>query len=352
MEASHVNTLSATHGSWIHSRLFDLLLISGSCLVVVLVLVARRFWDVSPMSILAVVAILANGPHLAATWLRVYVDRAERQSRPLAYMGVPLLICAAVLGMGLYTTRGPRLILTVVVSWALWHFAAQCYGLMRIYQKKSREDLRRAHRVESWLIFLICITGICWRLHFGPTKIMGMALMYPEAPVWLVWLAGTLVGGMVVYLIADRLRPGIPLGTPRLIFLASVAVSFWVPLMVIKNGTTAFAAAAGWHGLQYIAIVWFYNRKRFGGQDAQPGTRLISWISQPGRTWAFVGLLFLLIGAVYGTVELLLVLAAGAAFAKVVSLTWVCLSLSHYWVDGLIWKMRKPQISTTLTGAT
>ena len=303
------------------------------------------------MAILAAVAVLSNGPHLAATWLRVYVDQGERQSRPLAYIGVPLLICAAVIGVGLYTARGPRVLLTIVITWALWHFAAQCYGLMRIYQKKSREAPRTAHRVEGWLIFMICITGIFWRLHFGPTKILGTALLYPTVPLWTVGLTGSLVGGLLLYLIADRLRGGVPLGGPRLVFLASVAVSFWIPLMVIKNGTTAFAASAGWHGLQYIAIVWFYNRQRFGGRDVQPGTRLVHWISQPGRTWAFAAVLLVMIGSVYGTVELLLVLGAGAAFGKVISMTWVCLSLSHYWVDGLIWKMRKPQVSTTLTGA-
>jgi len=341
---------SLPRSRWIVSPAFDLLIISGSCLAVFFPLIARRGWDMKAMTILAIVGIVSNGPHLAATWLRVYVDANERRARPVAYIGVPLAITAGVISTGLWAPKGARVLLTVAITWAIWHFAAQCYGLLRIYQKKSGEPPRLAHRWESWLVFAVGLTAVIWRLHYGPTSAFGMKLLYPQPPLWSVWLLMGVVGALVTGVLWDRCRSGVALGGARLVFLASVMISFGVPFMVIKHGTTAFAAAACWHGLQYMGIVWFYNRRRFGGRPAEAGARLVSWVSQPGRGWAFLGLLWLLIGSVYALVEVLFVWGTEATFIQVVSMTWVCLSLSHYWVDGLIWRMRKPQIAATLAG--
>src|ERR1043165_9344329 len=46
-----------------------------------------------PYSVLSGVAILSNGPHLASTWTRVYLDGRERWRRPVHYWLIPGLIC-------------------------------------------------------------------------------------------------------------------------------------------------------------------------------------------------------------------------------------------------------------------
>lgn len=338
-----------TSPRWIVSPWFDTLVFAGSALAVWFPYLSRHVWSLDVSIIIAVVAIVSNGPHLAATWTRVYLDARERRERPWSYIGVPVLIAVGVVATGTWAPYGFRLVITGLIGWAIWHFAAQCYGLLRIYQKKSGEAPRFAHRLEGWLVFAFGWSGLLWRLAYGRTWVFGRKVLFPTPPDWLVWGVMAFVAGLVIALVVDRLRPGIRAGWPRIAFLASVAMGFWVPFMLIRNGTAAFAAAAAWHGLQYIGIVWLYNLRRFGGRPIEPGARIVGWVSQPGRGWAYMLLLWGLAGVVYGFVELTAV-ATKAVFADVAVFTWTSLTLGHYWIDGLIWKMRRPQVSANLTG--
>ena len=45
-------------------------------------------------------------------------------------------------------------------------------------------------------------------------------------------------------------------------YLAFNFLGFAMPFLVIRDGNSAFGAAALWHAVQYIAIVWLYNDRR------------------------------------------------------------------------------------------
>lgn len=334
---------------WIVSQNFDLLLFSGSALVVLLPWMGlARYGDAAAGTVIALVAIFSNGPHLTATWTRAWLDSRERNERPIAYMAVPALIFAAVWYTGMSGRWGMRLLQSVLVAWATWHFAAQCYGLLRIYHKKSGEQPRIGHRYEAAFIFTAGATGLIWRLHYGPTRAFGYRVLLPDMPFWAVALCLVAMAALTVAIVVDRTRPDVPLAVPRLLFLASILVGFWVPFMMIEHGSIAFAAAAAWHGLQYLGVVWLFSVRKHGNKPLVDGARLVGWVSQPGRGWAFMVLLWAMAASVY-----IFVYAASAtttvSFGKAAALTWSGLTLGHYWLDGLIWKMRKPAVSAHLT---
>jgi hypothetical protein len=49
-----------------------------------------------------------------------------------------------------------------------------------------------------------------------------------------------------------------------------------------------------------------------------------------------------LAGAVYGVI-FALSLATPWSFFTWAGIVWVSLTLSHYWIDGVIWKLRRPE---------
>jgi hypothetical protein len=131
----------------------------------------------------------------------------------------------------------------------------------------------------------------------------------------------------------------------RPLFLAASCLAFYVPFVLIKDGTAAFATAALWHGLQYIAIVWFYNRNKWrGGVDRQ--APVVSWLSQPGRTWLYFPFLLAVAGIVYAMLRT----AATYTYDLEIwsTIVWTSLTFSHYWVDGFIWKLRRAEVRTAL----
>lgn len=206
---------------------------------------------------MAFVGVVSNGPHLASTWTRVDLDRRELAGRPFALVGVPVLIATALaLIVGYSGTIVPlmpagnlasdlapiagdpgRVFNSVVLSWATWHFAAPCFGLVRTYQRKSGEAWRPAHRAEAAFVFAAAASGLLWRLHFGPRELFGREALAPPIPLAVVVPS---VAASLVEVAADQVRQargGQRVAWSRLGFLAVVLVGFRVPFLGIKSGT-------------------------------------------------------------------------------------------------------------------
>lgn len=339
----------APANDWIVSRRFDWIWFYASAVAILAGLAASKL-RASGYYVLAVVGVISNGPHLTSTWTRVYMDTREARERPWAYIVIPVLLTTGTVALTVLWGRGGNFLTTAILLWATWHFASQCYGLLRIYQRKSGEAPRLAHRLESGFIFSVAVAGLLWRLHFGPRSLFGANVMLPGVPLPFVIAAlgaAQLAALGIVIDRTQRIRRGEPLAWRRLAFLLTVLVAFWVPFMLIKDGTIAFASAACWHGFQYLGIMYYYNRRKFSADPSPPEARLIAWLSQPGRAWLYGGFLLALAGVAYATI-LGVSAASGWQEGKVAAVVWTSLTLSHYWLDGLIWKMRKKQVATNL----
>src|SRR5690606_32993549 len=123
---------------------------------------------------------------------------------------VPALIAAAVVTviqtMGF---QGTRVLNTALLYWAVWHFVAQNWGLLRIYQKRSGEpDSAWAVKLERPILFTFVGWCLLHRLQTGPRRLFGTEVYYPEVPLPLV---NVLLGASVLMAAAWlvlRLREG------------------------------------------------------------------------------------------------------------------------------------------------
>jgi hypothetical protein len=337
---------------WIISPMKDFLFFFASAAVVLLAWFASSVMHVDGNTILVTVAVVSNGPHLVSTWTRVYFDPREWKSRPVATVGVPLGIFALVFFINWKLgALGPQILNSTILYWATWHFVAQNWGILRIYQRKSGEALdSMAMKLERPLLLLIVLFCISHRLYTGPRVLFGIEVLYPTLPYPLVMGLLAPIAVLTVVLVATRVRErNQPWGQGawlRLAFIACSFLGFFVPFQMIKSDdTSAFAAAACWHGFQYLGMVRHYNRNVWrGGVDSR--AKLISWLSQPGwsRGFLYWALLMSLAGAVY-VVIFLLSLVTSWSFFVWAGVVWVSLTLSHYWVDGVIWKLRRPELA-------
>jgi hypothetical protein len=177
----------------------------------------------------------------------------------------------------------------------------------------------------------------------------GARVFHPDVPDWvptIVWALAAAAGSLYLARFVVRWREGRPIAWVRPLFLASCAFGFFVPFVLItRNGSAAFSAAAAWHGLQYVGIVWHFNRSRWkDGVDAK--TRMVSWISQPGRALAYYVVMVALVSLAFGAIQVLSLVALDVKTWGV--LIWNSTTLGHYWLDGVIWKLRKPDVARHL----
>jgi hypothetical protein len=332
---------TAPASAWIISPAVDLTLFVFVTLLTVGPWLAADRFGVDPFYVLAAVA-LFNGPHLISTWTRVYLPRRERFRRPLHYWVVPGLLAAFVIGALAFSELGPVVLRTVIFYWASWHFVAQAYGILRIYQRKHGALGTIEAHLEKATLFLACFFCVLRRVYTGPWDLFGVQIFHPHLRAWMVngWgaLTLTVAGTYLLRMLVRRVHPIRPA------LIAFSAFGFAMPYLVIKHGTAAFAAAALWHAVQYIGIVWQYNRTRYAGRT-DPDARLISWVSQPGqlRALAYVGVIAACAAAVY----ILVIIAAQFAwtFRQWALALWSALTLGHYYLDGVIWKFKQYDLS-------
>jgi len=337
---------------WMLGPGLDLILFVGVTLLTVIPWIVSDVLGRPGHDVLVGVAIV-NGPHLISTWTRVYLPRAERFRRPVSYWVIPGLAFA--LAIICYRLGGEwlRVIRSMIFYWATWHFVAQSWGVLRIYQRKHGVADRVEAKLEKVILFGSTLFCVLHRLYTGPHTLFGVEIFYLRpAPDFVNGVGAALVVVTAVYvaLWLKRIRTHVAHEYIRPVYLAFNFFGFAMPFLVIRDGTAAFAAAALWHAVQYIAIVWLYNRRRWAG-GVELGARVVSWVSQPGRSLAYMGLIAACAAGVY-SVAFVSARIAALPFEQLAINFWTGLTLGHYYLDGVIWKSRRYNLRVlTVAGA-
>jgi hypothetical protein len=327
--------------AWMVSPAVDLAVFVAVTATTVLPWIASDLLGVPGFWILSFVA-LANGPHLISTWTRVYLPRRERFRRPFHYWVAPGIAAAFAIACFASGGLGPTLVRTVIFYWASWHFASQSWGVLRIYQRKHGAVGTPESYLEKALVFLPALFCVSRRVYTGPWSLFGVEILHPRPRAWMVNGLGALIVVIAIVYVAfcaQRLLRRDRFHWIRPFYLVSSAFGFVMPYLVIKNGTSAFAAAALWHAIQYIGIVWLYNRRRYAGA-VDVDARFISYVSQPGRSLYYVGMIAAFAAAVYA-LALSVSLVAKVPFQNFALTLWTALTLGHYYLDGVIWKFKQ-----------
>lgn len=273
-------------------------------------------------------------PHRFVTLGLVFLDREQFATRPRTFLGLALGFTALVFASRAVSNgvAGVDAFVCLVAfdfAWNAYHFAAQHYGLTRIYGRKGGGPDRP--RIERWIL----VAGITYTLMRLSNWATGAEPLLAVLP-----FVDAAVGAAFVLLILLELRDGVP-SLPKLLYLLSVSTLYGTILAGLHFLPTrilaATVAATGFfHSMEYLAIVSFYLKNK-----ARSGTWGARLLSRSAVHWAVVLPLYVAF------------LGLGTAWVKNVDpyvyfLLVTPVSFLHYAYDGIIWKLRRPQVASAL----
>jgi Tfp pilus assembly protein PilF len=326
---------------WIVSPPADLLLVVGMPVVcLALVPLARALSSQAVWA--AVMSFGAVGHHLPG-FLRTYGDRDLFRRYRARFVLAPPLLFAATLACAF---RDLHTMALVSLVWSLWHGMMQHYGFLRIYDAKVGSVAPATARLD-WLIslawFAVCLVWspgetaslleALWRAGLGAPS--PAALHAAQLTVGAATAAITVA--YLVHLARSR-RSGAPQSPLKLALLVSTSGLVYFARVVTTDQFLAAALFELLHDVQYLAIVWAFNRRRVAqGSDRGAVGRLL-FRGGRARVLAYVALCLAYGAASYTTVELV----AADTLKKVLVALFTASGILHFYYDGFIWKVREP----------
>ncbi len=333
---------------WIVGRGPDLLLF---VLTPLLILPAAMLLQQGLASQTIQYGVLAFGAmgHNLPGMMRAYGDRALFRRFRTRFLVAPIALYAACLA---FTLRGSSGMLLLAYGWAIWHALMQVYGFLRIYDARAGGTAPRFCRIDLamcavWFFGAVLFSDT--RMHVVLGFVQELGVPPPTAGALAVArqaFVGAIAAVTLLYLhsLWARRNAGIAISMPKqLLYLSSIGFWWYVHVFTtdVLLGLVLFEV---FHDVQYLAIVWLFNRRRVTA-DPQVGgfTRFLfrrSW----GLLALYVGLClayggFLPLSQQWHGSDLLT-----AALASVVMTS----ALLHYYFDGFLWKVREHDTRTGL----
>ena len=338
----------APSGGWILDPLRDFVLFVGTPLLIVPLLgLARLRFSAEDIG-LAVATFGSQGHHLPGM-LRAYGDRNLFRRYRARFVLAPLLLLAVCELFAFTRLDG---LMVVVLLWGFWHGLAQVYGFMRIYDAKVGATSRMTSRLDLAICIAWFVGGL---LHSSERVAQIMDVFYksggPFVPgsvflgvrnAWDVLTAVTTISFLVHTVVAWRL--GQRCSRVKLFIMASAFSFWWYAMVYIRQIILGVALFEICHDIQYLAIVWVYNRARIQKAQGEFGAAIRLVFSKSAVTvWMYVGLVF-----GYGALGRLDHVITTQTFKLALYGMVSASGLLHFYYDGFIWKIREPATAAPL----
>lgn len=367
---------------WIYSPFADGLFILAVPFVVVAVTLAFHDFFSEPDSMTVVSwAILVMGvdvSHVYSSLYRTYLDTETRERHGTFLFVLPF---AVLVGCILLYAAGAMVFWRVMAYLAVFHFARQQYGFMRVYSRDESESAWH-RRIDALAIYTATFYPILdWHLTGQKNFnwfMKGDFYYLPDVGfrgvLFIVYL--TIIGTYLIKEVSllwksiamrrqphpDKLGNSIAassapqrmLNIPRNLLICGTFVSWYVGIVYFNSDIAFTAINVVSHGIPYMALVWFWGRKKYTGPAAPRKNifrlryvtlfvaflLLLAYIEEGfWNVWVWHekdhSTLFALFHASLAEIP-----PQSAWLVLVVPLLSVP-QITHYVIDGFIWKMRK-----------
>ena len=324
---------------WILNSWRDLILYVGTPLFLLpMFLLAQARWSAQDIYIF-VAAFGAMGHHLPGM-IRAYGDRALFRRFRWRFIFAPIFLLSVCVAFYWRDLKG---IILIVFFWGVWHGMMQTYGFCRIYDAKTGSFAALTRRLD----FATCAIWFAAAVLLSPQRMADTLEMYyasggPFIPPWLLHNAQQIVSAIaiavgVLFLFnfsrmwAEGKRPN-----PVKLALLATTIAFW---WYCNNGVTNVLAGIAlfevYHDVQYLSLVWIYNRSRVEKDNSIGGFMRFVFRRSGSLVGLYVGLVFAYGSLAYFTshleIETVKRMLTGVVAAS---------GLLHFYYDGFIWKVR------------
>lgn len=313
----------------------------------------RTFGVQEPLWVYLLAFVAFDVAHVWATAYLTYLDGDRfRRRRGLYLWPIPISFFAA---FALHASS-PVTYWTLLSYFAIFHFAKQQYGFIAIYKALHKERSRLDYHLDkltSWVGSLgpVLLWHATPRGQFewfgsGEDFLLRLPPALRPALLALMGAAATLWVVRQLYLVAD----GRGLNRGKAMWMVASWASWSLGVAFSEHLLVSAAYLNFLHGLPFLVLVWRRVSGRFGGR-APEGARLVAWLAQRGRAWAFYGFVFAIglieevfwdsmvwrtyLPTLFGTDP-----PPPSAFALSF---WIALlstpQIVHYFLDGVLWKL-------------
>ncbi|MEY2506931.1 MAG: hypothetical protein QOH01_1260 [Verrucomicrobiota bacterium] len=339
--------VAAKPSPWILDRWRDLLLFVGTpVLLIPIFSAAQARWSAQDI-FLFVGAFGAMGHHLPGM-IRAYGDRALFDRFKVRFVVAPLALLAICVWSSVYNIQAIQL---VALAWGIWHGMMQTYGFCRIYDSKAAGKAAIRARTDlalcfSWFLAAVVLSPMrfrtCLDLYYesgGPVLprqiILGLqygviaALAFVTAAFfWRQW---------------KDWRGSAILSPIKITLLVSSIAFWWYCNNGVQNILVGIALFEVFHDVQYLAIVWIYNRARVERDNTIRGFMRFVFRRSGSLVGVYVGLVL-----AYGSIALTTSGVSIEAVKHVLIGVVTASALLHFYYDGFIWKVRETQTRAML----
>jgi Flp pilus assembly protein TadD len=332
---------------WILDRWRDLLLFVGTpVLLIPIFTAAQSRWSGQDI-FLFVGAFGAMGHHLPGM-IRAYGDRALFDRFKTRFIAAPVALVAVCVWSSFYNIQAIQL---VAMAWGIWHGMMQTYGFCRIYDAKA--SARAAARARADLA--LCAAWFGAAVLLSPMRFRTLFELYYESggPVVASGVVTAIRTGVVIILGVVTVvflwrqwsdwRAGRGASSIKIMLLVSSIGFWWYCNNGVQNILVGIALFEVFHDVQYLSIVWIYNRTRVERDASIRGFMRFIFRRSGALIGVYVGLVL-----AYGAIALTqsAITAEGIRHGLIGIVT--ASALLHFYYDGFIWKVRETQTRAML----
>ena len=334
---------------WILDSWRDLILYVGTPLLIIpLFTLAQARWNAQEIY-LFVAAFGAMGHHLPGM-IRAYGDRALFERFRWRFIIAPIFLLAICVGFYFWDIKTNPVVMIVFI-WGIWHGMMQTYGFGRIYDAKIGSFAAPTRRLDFAMCGIWFAAGVilsparmtdtlegfygCGLPFISPGGIHALqqTLLFAAVAVSILWLAN--YGRM--WVAGTRQNP-----VKLALFITSVAF-WWYCNNGVANILAGIALFEVFHDVQYLSLVWIYNRNRVEKDSSIGGFMRFIFRRSGSLIGLYVGLVF-----AYGSIGYLNSHIGMETLTRLLTGVVAASGLLHFYYDGFIWKVREKSTRQSL----
>ena len=343
---------------WIYSAFVDSVFVLAPPFIILalLFLLPADFVNSAELSpaIWVLLILFVDVSHVYSTLYRTYFDGEAFKEHKVLLVNVP--IAAFVLSVVVYSI-GALWFWRVLAYLAVFHFVRQQYGFLRLYAFKQQGS-RLRNLIDEVAIYTVTLYPIIYWHLTGPANfnwfVQGDFCYFESA--FLLRLSLTLYLFMIVcYALSEWIwfnRTG-SFNLPKNAVMLGTSLSWYFGVVYFKGDLAFTALNVVSHGVPYMALVWIYGKKKSVKHPQSTNSFLRAIFSSHGVVlFMLVLLLFAYVEEgmwdglvwhdhpnVFGGFYFLPKITADNLLAVVVPLLTLP-QLTHYILDGFIWKLK------------
>src|SRR6266446_6038863 len=332
---------------WILDSWRDLILYVCTPLLLVRIFVlAQTRWSAEDIY-LFVAAFGAMGHHLPGM-IRAYGDRALFQRFKYRFIFAPIFLVVVCTAFFLWDLKG---IVLVAFIWGVWHGMMQTYGFCRIYDAKVGSFAALTRRLD----FALCGIWFATAVLLSSQRMTDTVESYysaggPFIPPGLLRAAQQGLFGLAlavsgvflanfIWMWSRGKRP-----SPVKLALLVTSISFWWYCNnIVASVLAGIALFEVFHDVQYLSLVWIYNRKRVETDSSIGGFMRFVFRRSGSLMGLYVGLIF-----AYGALGYFKSSIGTESVKTILAGVVTASALLHFYYDGFIWKVREKSTRQSL----